>query len=582
MLYIISTELEPNDVIFFNDFYDTVAINKNAVSDNALKLMQNNLKSGLRPYILFATRQFEKVYRIATVYKISKMKDQLFDNQFEILCDDPDTLIYTRSNRMTYLFHQPELWQCDMAWSHEYLTPFNESHKLYCVNLLTNFAKFILNYISASSSFDWNVIKSDCTLFKFNYATMQKEPMTKLKTYIATCNVIESLSTTNIYGVHTIELLTPGSWILLSHNVDNIKYIYGVIRVAYSTPVKRLNVNRFIGHITPLMPIWNNEVICDFACPARHIYYPEKWGCTIDESIMKNIHETLQSLTKCTVVEIQSSYINEYVSALSSNKIPKIELPTHNNALSSTFDDDNLSYGNYYQNQIKDVQSIKRVYMLSTSCTRNNYTKLTINGEECVYIDMSPSLYFKVNVSKWDKRIVKQFLEDIKNNQAYLFITNKNHKAFLLSLQVTGLIKHKSKKDLIYSIAYSSWILDKNYDSDLYCMSGVVPILIKAKHLWKDVDSSGIKQYNQICQVLKDCSKTSLVQFSVDDTGERLDMFDYLKTYLIYQTKARDNNQLVNINAEDVYTYCDAIAEEDLHLPLRLYWNTTQVGNDML
>ena len=68
-MYIISTELDPEDINLFHDVYDKIAINKNSNDFLNLKLDVKNKK---KPFLFFATRNFEIIYRICIVTKITK------------------------------------------------------------------------------------------------------------------------------------------------------------------------------------------------------------------------------------------------------------------------------------------------------------------------------------------------------------------------------------------------------------------------------------------------------------------------------------------------------------------------------
>ena len=350
--------------------------------------------------------------------------------------------------------------------------------------------------------------------------------------------------------------ITPGSYIFFATN-DKIT---AFIHVQNIRLVNRINKQRFITNysVIPIHQNWDLELEIKLSSNAKYFYDTTKWPKNIEMDFEIKIQQN-------TISQIKSDYIDEYINIYD-------KLPLYESEINEEIHD------TYFTTQIEQMRDIKRIYVLSTISKNNIYTKLNVNNQYSIFVDINPSFFFKLNTKNWDKNTLKQFLQDIKNNQAHLLLTTKNHDKFFMSMKVIQLLKYKSIKDKIISICPYAWNLDYKYDADLFGLYGILPIMLKEKKMWitnNHVFGQNIKSYQEISHVITNLPERKLHLFSDLDQNDRLDMFNYLKEYLNYENRARMENTFVNFNREQIETYSDVISPDDYDLPLKIYWSSS-------
>ncbi len=527
-MYIISTELDPEDINLFHDVYDMIAINKNS---DAFQNLKSDVKNKKKPFLFFVTRNFEIIYRICVITQITKYKEQLFENQIELMSICPNYILHTKYHKTLFLTQQK---------LNNLLESYGLPNTLYKTH--DALSDFLIKHLISTPP----ILITDLVL-------NVPEPNIVYKTFLFTMSYpINSLEHVR-FGINSTKIdsseeITAGSYIFF---VTESK-ISGFIRVKNIRYVSRLNKIRFINNysVTPLHDNWNIEIEIDLSSEAKYFYDKTKLSLKKDFQIPSRLN---------IIQQVHSKYIDEYIKIY--------------DTLPSVIHEE--SHDNYFDDQIEKINDLKRIYVLSTISTHNLYTKLNVNNQYSIFVDVNPSFFFKLNTKHWDKNTLKQFLQDIKENKAYLLLTTKNHDKFFMSMKVVQLSKYKSLKDKILSICPYAWILDYKYDADLFGSYGILPIMLKEKNMWKtnnQIFGQNVKSYPEISHVITNLSERRLHVFTDKDKDDRLDMFNYLKEYLKYENKARLENTFVNFTREQIETYSDVISKDDYDLPLKIYW----------
>jgi hypothetical protein len=351
--------------------------------------------------------------------------------------------------------------------------------------------------------------------------------------------------------------MLPNSYIFTSDGNG----IYGMIRVTHVQTVDRINRQRFIQNyaVIPLHYNWDTEIQIDIATYTKHINNKELWGVQLEafETFFKSLN-----VPPFLIEKIDSGFLNTYIDSYESlPEQPEVPL------------EESTATYNAFVDLAPVITGLNRIYILTTSNVNKFYTKLTINDEDCIFLDLTPSYFFKVNTKKWNTNITKQFLEDIRLDQAHILLMTKGAKQFFMSLKVTYLQKYKSQKDMVSSITPIAWPLDYPCDSDMYGLYGVLPFMIKSKQAWGEFGQN-VKHFDEISHVLKNIPERTLQVFSNTDQGDKLEMFNYLRTYLTYEAFARANNQFIDFTREQIEQWSDTIHPRDYGLRLRLYWDS--------
>lgn len=549
MMYLISTELEPDDILLFYEYYDILGINKKQCDNNAFDRLVSDLKQKKRPPLFLATRNFEKIYQVCLVSKLSKSKELLFDNQIDCINFNIDTFVHVKTHKITYTIHDPVLWPALHCWKPSFLKQFTKQNTLYYLEPSSDLTTYLLHYMQSLLLCNSEIIQH-CSLMKMQPVECAQPN----DVFILQTSQIHYTSENISIGIDD-NYITPGSWVFLQYQNE----IYKLLHVTRVKQVARINTHRFINsyYVIPFTSNWTTEIEIDVAFTPRHFTSPSKWNET--DISYQTFSQTIFECKK----PAHSAYLNNYISAFLNKAIPPevvgdvlLEQEPHN-----------------HFHILPVIFQYERIYVLSSAIIRKLYNKLTINDEDLIYLDLNPLLFFKVNVDKWATKITKQFLEDVKNGCAHIFITTKKHERFFISMNVANIEKYKSKDEKLLS-PYAC-ALDHRHNADMYGNYGVLPLMLKAKQMWNINGHNlgqNVKHYNEISHVFNNVPKNELMMFSAKDTGDKLHMFGYLKAYLLYQTLARANNVFTSFSREEVSTYSDVIEPQDYGLKLKM-WN---------